>query len=180
MFVITSEMAKKTRTRTIEQMFLSYYPGIILTSYQLFANMCEEFTTDRNWDYIILDEGHIVKNPNTKISKAVHEIESSHRMLLTGTPMQNHLAEFWALIHWVSKGSLLGSQTYFSRHFAEPIVKGQDPNASQEFREIAATAIQELLSLIRPILLQVSLSNSFSMCHYVTSSIGYAEEKKRV
>jgi TATA-binding protein-associated factor len=36
------------------------------------------------WDYVILDEGHIIKNPNTKMSKAVHELKSNHRLLLTG------------------------------------------------------------------------------------------------
>lgn len=156
LYVVTSEMAKKTRVKTIEQMFLSFSPGIIVTSYQLFANMSEEFSSGRTWDYIILDEGHIVKNPSTKVSKAVHKIQSSHRLLLTGTPMQNHLTEFWALINWVSKGTILGSKTYFQRHFAEPIINGQDPDASNDYQEVAATAIQELLQLIRPILLQVS------------------------
>ncbi len=48
------------------------------------SNMVNEFCTTTEWDYVILDEGHIIKNPNTKISKSVTLLPSKHRLILTG------------------------------------------------------------------------------------------------
>eukprot|EP01035_Chromulina_nebulosa_P018311 gene18311-23997_t len=101
-----------------------------------------------------LDEGHVIKNPSTKMSQAVHQIKSNNKLILTGTPIQNHLIEFYALVDWVSDGKVFGSKNNFISHISEPILKGQDPKASDHHRELANVAINKLLSLIRPILLQ--------------------------
>lgn len=87
--MISSEMTKKNRSRVFEQLMLSRHPVIILTSYQLYSNMIEDFCIDdedrpRSWDYVVLDEGHIIKNPSTKLSKAVHQIRAKHKLILTG------------------------------------------------------------------------------------------------
>lgn len=168
-------MTKKIRVKSIDNLFLSRHPTIFITSYQLFSNMTEEFCNNRVWDYVVLDEGHVIKNPQTKISKAVHKINVKHRLILTGliqnnnqisevykfalfsklgTPVQNQLTEFWALVDWISNGTILGSKVAFSRRFAEPINKGQDPKCDDHARNSSSIAIQELLRLIRPILLQ--------------------------
>lgn len=152
---ISSEMSKKVRMRTLQSIFQSNHPCIVLSSYQLFTSMYEEFCSDqRIWDYVILDEGHVVKNPQTKLSKAIHAVKSRNRLILTGTPIQNHLIEFWALVNWVSSGRVLGSRNEFITRFADPILKGQDPKATDKLQELSNTAIIEFLTLIRPILLQ--------------------------
>lgn len=101
--IINADMTKKRRQRLLHDTFLSQSPRIVLTSYHLVANMIDDFdpplsSSRKPWDYVILDEGHSIKNPSTKISKAVHRLQSTHRLLLTGTPIQNQLAEFWALM----------------------------------------------------------------------------------
>eukprot|EP00981_Chlorochromonas_danica_P000057 scaffold26_cov159-Ochromonas_danica.AAC.20 len=115
--------------------------------------MEEEFTAGR-WDYAILDEGHVIKNPQTKLSKAMHSLRTRHRLLLTGTPIQNHLQDFWAVLNWATEGRCLGSLRHFNATIAEPIHKGQDPLANQETREAAQAAMRLLLRLCRPLLLQ--------------------------
>jgi SNF2 family DNA or RNA helicase len=85
---------------------------------------------------VILDEGHIIKNPRTKISKAMHQTRSPHRLILTGTPIQNNLAEFYSLIDWVTQGRLLGSLSSFAARFSNPITTGQDPKASDAQRKV--------------------------------------------
>lgn len=105
----SAEMPKKKRQKLLEFVFSDdkylskskQMPKIVISSYHLVANMCAEFSKD-TWDYVILDEGHTIKNPNTKISKAMHAIKSNHRLILTGTPIQNNLNEFYALVDWVT------------------------------------------------------------------------------
>lgn len=84
------------------------------------------------WDYVILDEGHIIKNPATKQYKAMQRLATRHKILMTGTPIQNHLEEFWALMDWVTNGSVFGDKKTFSIEFAVPIVKAQDPQVRNE------------------------------------------------
>ena len=62
--------------------------------------------------------------------------------------------EFWTLLNWASQGQLLGSRTAFSRTFVEPIVKGQDPEASEWVRKEAALQAAKLTALVAPIILQ--------------------------
>jgi SNF2 family DNA or RNA helicase len=61
-------------------------------------------------DYVILDEGHTIKNPQTKISKAMQVLNSNKRLILSGTPIQNNLMEMWCLVDWVTKGNIIGNK----------------------------------------------------------------------
>jgi len=65
------------------------------------------------WDYMITDEGHVLKNPATDQHKSVARIarpSKTHRLLLTGTPIQNNMKELWALFDWATNGRLFGTQ----------------------------------------------------------------------
>ncbi|KAK1077656.1 hypothetical protein LTR48_008701, partial [Friedmanniomyces endolithicus] len=53
------------------------------------------------WRYAVLDEGHKIKNDKSDIALALQSLKAEHRLLLTGTPLQNNLKEFWALLHWL-------------------------------------------------------------------------------
>jgi len=72
---------------------------------------------------MILDEGHRIKNPSTKGSKAIHSLGAKHRIILTGTPVQNNLKEMWALFDWTHQGTLLGTARTFSMQYEQPIVR---------------------------------------------------------
>ena len=101
-----------------------------------------------------MDEGHIIKNPRTKISKAMHMTQSPHRLILTGTPIQNNLTEFYSLIDWVTQGQLLGTLNSFSVNYSNPILAGQNPRASDEQRRLASEAANSLMAITKKILLQ--------------------------
>lgn len=60
---------------------------VIILSYDIIRNDIEELQT-LNWNYCILDEGHIIKNGKTKITKAIKSLKSNHRLILSGTPIQ--------------------------------------------------------------------------------------------
>ena len=61
------------------------------------------------------DEGHRIKNINAKVSQAVQGIGATHRLLLTGTPLQNNLTELWALLHWLYRKSLPSKRSLNSK-----------------------------------------------------------------
>lgn len=63
----------------------------------------------------ILYSGHTMKNPNTKLSKAMGDLRSNYRLLLTGTPVQNRLKELWVLLDWATRGKLLGRLKEFEQ-----------------------------------------------------------------
>lgn len=66
----------------------------------------------KHWCYVCLDEGHTIKNSSTKVSKDVRILcrnNSTRRLLLTGTPIQNNMKEMHSLFDWATSGLLLGS-----------------------------------------------------------------------
>ncbi|KAG4067204.1 hypothetical protein HA402_000195 [Bradysia odoriphaga] len=75
-------------------------------------------------DIVICDEGHVIKNSTAGITLAVNQIETKRRIVLTGTPMQNHLMEYYSMVNFV-RPSFLGSRQHFAEYFADPIKSGQ-------------------------------------------------------
>lgn len=73
---------------------------IIVTSYEIVMND-RKFLQRYNWKYIVVDEGHRIKNLNCKLIKELKSYASANRLLLTGTPLQNNLAELWSLLNFL-------------------------------------------------------------------------------
>ncbi|PVZ96709.1 hypothetical protein BB558_007371 [Smittium angustum] len=93
--------------------------SILITTYAGLASN-KGSLLDVNWAYVILDEGHTIKNPLTEASIMAKRLKTCHRILVSGTPIQNNLHELWTLVDFVYPG-LLGSQQQFSKQFEEPI-----------------------------------------------------------
>ena len=70
-----------------------------------------------------LDEGHICRNPKSQTAKAVYSIRADHRLVLTGTPLQNSLEDVWAIMEFVLPG-YLGPRSSFQEEFVSPIKQG--------------------------------------------------------
>ena len=83
--MISADVSKKERLRLLWQAFSLPHPTVVVSSYQLVANMLSDFSDGKQWDYVVLDEGHIIKNPSTKVAQAMAALNSRHRLLLTGT-----------------------------------------------------------------------------------------------
>ncbi|SFD61337.1 DEAD/DEAH box helicase [Pseudoalteromonas denitrificans] len=94
---------------------------IIITSYALITKDLTHYSEQRFY-YLILDEAHYIKNTKTKLYQAFMALKAQHKLCLTGTPMENHLGEFWAQFNFLLPG-FLGSQKQFTKLFRTPIEK---------------------------------------------------------
>ncbi|CAM6046593.1 unnamed protein product [Sphagnum compactum] len=112
------------------------------------------------WDYIILDEGHLVKNPNTQRAKSLREIPAAHRIVLSGTPIQNRLQEMWALFDFCCP-DLLGDRKEFKEKYERQIVEGTDKHASDRQKRIGFAVAEELRQRFAPFFLRRLKSEVF-------------------
>jgi SNF2 family DNA or RNA helicase len=78
---------------------------------------------EHRWNTAVFDEAQVLKNPRTQVSKAARTIAADTRIALTGTPVENHLEELWALLNLVAP-HLFGNRTQFRRRFVRPIADG--------------------------------------------------------
>lgn len=115
-------------------------PGdVLLVTYGVLATDSETITA-RSWATAVLDEAHAIKNRETKMSKAVMRLEADARVLLTGTPLQNHLSEIWNLMEFANSG-LLGSLQDFAERFVIPIERNRDPSCQRLLKRILSPFI---------------------------------------
>lgn len=97
---------------------------VVITSYEVVRNDIANLQ-GIDWHYCILDEGHIIKNAKTKLTKAVKSIRAHHRLILSGTPIQNNVLELWSLFDFLMPG-FLGSESSFNERFSKPILSNRD------------------------------------------------------
>ena len=114
---------------------------LVLTSYGIVRLDVELLRTYR-FDYVILDESQAIKNPGSTTSQAVRELHSRHRLILTGTPVENSTMDLWSQMSFINPG-LLGTQNFFRKEFLKPIEKHQDEGKTRR-----------LHALIRPFILR--------------------------
>ena len=97
---------------------------LVLTSYGI-TRLDVDVLKSFHFSYIILDESQAIKNPESIITKAVNSLSCDHRLILTGTPVENGTLDLWSQMNFINKG-LLGSQGMFKKQFLQPIEKKND------------------------------------------------------
>jgi SNF2 family DNA or RNA helicase len=112
---------------------------LVLTSYPLLQRDRDTLTAVQ-WSTVILDEAQNIKNASTKQAQAARALPSTHRIALTGTPVENRLTELWSMLTFLNPG-YLGSEAAFRREFARPIERAADPDATARLRQLTAPFI---------------------------------------
>ncbi len=87
------------------------------------------------WDLVVADEAQHVKNPRSATARHLRALRSHCRVALTGTPVENHLVDLWAILDWATPG-LLGSRAAFRKVWAAPIESGVDPAVARRFAQL--------------------------------------------
>ena len=139
-------LKQSDRLKTLQEWFQT--GGVFLMSYSLFSRLvlldkvknqktigpeCEnpyhKYLLSPGADFLVFDEGHILKNDATNLSKSVFQVETLRRVVLTGTPLQNNLVEYHCMISFV-KPKLLGTLGEFKNRFVNPIYNGQHKDST--------------------------------------------------
>ncbi|XP_072190318.1 DNA excision repair protein ERCC-6-like [Excalfactoria chinensis] len=148
--------SKTERTRNLEK--IQRKNGIVVTSYQMLINNWKQLASchgqDFVWDYIILDEAHKIKCPSNKTTKCVYAIPAKHRLLLTGTPLQNNLQEMWSLFDFACQGSLLGTAKTFRMEYENPITRAREKDATVGEKALGLKISENLMTIIKPYFLR--------------------------
>ena len=94
---------------------------VVIAPYSLLQRDRERWQAQA-WHIVVLDEAQNIKNANSHAAQVVSELNTRHKLCLSGTPMENHLGELWSLFHFLMPG-FLGSQAKFKLLFRTPIEK---------------------------------------------------------
>uniref|UniRef100_A0A8C9HMD8 ERCC excision repair 6, chromatin remodeling factor n=1 Tax=Piliocolobus tephrosceles TaxID=591936 RepID=A0A8C9HMD8_9PRIM len=126
--------------------------GILITSYS-YIRLMQDDISRYDWHYVILDEGHKIRNPNAAVTLACKQFRTPHRIILSGSPMQNNLRELWSLFDFIFPGKL-GTLPVFMEQFSVPITMGGYSNASPVQVKTAYKCACVLRDTINPYLLR--------------------------
>ena len=108
---------------------------LVITTYALIQRL--SWLQNHAWNYIILDEAQAIKNPGTKQARAVKNLTSANRIIMTGTPIENRLSDLWSLFDFLNPG-LLGNAREFKK-FSKDLDK--DPSGYAGLRNIISPYI---------------------------------------
>jgi len=142
-----------------EKDFEEFNPDIFVGTGYVFVTTYENIRRspdvwiNHRWSYVILDEGQKIRNPDADVTLTCKKLRTPHRLLLSGTPIQNDLKELWTLFDFVFPGRL-GTLPAFESEFGEPIKKGGYSNASPMVVQLAFRCALVLKDLINPYLLR--------------------------
>jgi len=112
---------------------------LVLTTYPLLPRDKETLLAN-DYHFLILDEAQVIKNPKSQAALTVREIKTTHRLCLTGTPMENHLGELWAQFDFLMPG-FLGNSVFFKKTYRTPI----ESHGDQQQRERLAKRLQPFM-----------------------------------
>jgi len=119
--------------RTKQSTNFAYY-DIIITTYGI-ARIDEELLQQFYYHYLILDESQNIKNPGSKSFRAIRQFKSKHRLILTGTPIENSVGDIWSQMSFLNPG-LLGSHAHFQAEFVVPIEKKKDEAKARKLQAL--------------------------------------------
>lgn len=112
---------------------------LIFTSYAVVSrdiSILEKY----NFRYLILDESQYIKNKNSKIFKAINQVKASHKISLSGTPIENSLDDLWSQMQFINP-NILGSYSFFAENYKLPIEKKQDEHSLLELKNLISPFI---------------------------------------
>eukprot|EP00826_Nyctotherus_ovalis_P001459 TRINITY_DN1022_c0_g2_i2.p1 TRINITY_DN1022_c0_g2~~TRINITY_DN1022_c0_g2_i2.p1 ORF type:complete len:788 (+),score=240.97 TRINITY_DN1022_c0_g2_i2:48-2411(+) len=128
-------------------------PTVIITSYERVRSNIEELRK-HEFFYIVLDEAHIIRNSKAKVTQAVKALKGQRKLILSGSPLHNNVAELWSLFDFLNPG-FLGSEAFFEQTYAKHLMTNlkkinEKTNESSEF----TGALEGLKQRIAPFILR--------------------------
>lgn len=129
--------------------------SIMIIGYEKLRTVQEELKKGSGVDIVIADEGHRLKTAKNKSAQAIRSLNTSRRIILSGTPIQNDLSEFFMMVDFVNP-DLLGSHKAFMKEFELPIERSRQPGASKKDLEKGEARNEELAFMTTKFILRRS------------------------
>lgn len=127
--------------------------NIMIIGYEKLRNVQEDLKKGPGVDIVVVDEGHRLKTAKNKSAQAIKSLNTPRRIVLSGTPIQNDLSEFYVMVDFVNP-DLLGSFKSFTKEFEVPIMKSRQPGASEKDIEKGEARNEELILLTNRFILR--------------------------
>jgi ATP-dependent DNA helicase len=124
---------------------------VVVTSYEICMND-RKFLANYQWRYIIVDEGHRLKNMNCRLIKELLSYHSANRLLITGTPLQNNIAELWSLLHFLLPEVFNDLGSFESWFDFSTIIDDKSADGKGEKRK--ANLVSTMHAILKPFLLR--------------------------
>lgn len=143
---------------------------VVITTYTVLARDIEDMKL-LAWHLVVLDEAQVIKSPDAKATKAVCQLDTRHRLCLSGTPIENNLQELWSEFAFLMPG-LLGDRWGFAKRFRTPIEKNGDP-----VRRV------QLIRRVRPFLLRrtkAEVASDLPPKHIILRRIALGPEQREL
>ncbi|XP_025989473.1 DNA repair and recombination protein RAD54-like [Solenopsis invicta] len=154
---------------------------ILIISYETFRLHAHVLHQDEV-GLVLCDEGHRLKNSENQTYQSLINLKAKRRVLLSGTPIQNDLLEYFSLVHFVNQG-LLGTAQEFRKKYEIPILRGQDAAATDKERELAQERLTDLVSIVNKCLIRRTsalLSKYLPLKHELVVCIKMGELQTRL
>ncbi|KFZ03060.1 hypothetical protein V501_09428, partial [Pseudogymnoascus sp. VKM F-4519 (FW-2642)] len=127
--------------------------SVLIVGYERMRGIAEELGQGAGIDLIIVDEGHRLKKENNKAAQAIKGLAVEKIIILSGTPLQNDLTEFFVMVDFLNP-DLLKSASSFKKNFETPILRSRQPNASERERELGEARQAELSEMTQQFILR--------------------------
>lgn len=155
-FAIDGKATKAELIAQIKQWAIASGRGIVrpvlIVSYET-LRMYADTLNDTPIGLLLCDEGHRLKNKDSLTWTALNQLNVTRRVILSGTPIQNDLSEYFALLHFANP-NLLGSQMEFRKKYELPILKGRDAAGTDEEKKLGDERLRELSTVVNKFIIR--------------------------
>ncbi|KAG9087282.1 DNA-dependent ATPase protein rad54, partial [Ceratobasidium sp. 370] len=125
---------------------------VMIVSYETLRTLCDELA-GCEIGLMLCDEGHRLKNSENLTFKTLNELNCKRRVILSGTPIQNDLSEYFSLLNFANK-DYLGTKNEFRKNFENAIIRGRDAGATDKEKEASLAKLRELSARVQPFIIR--------------------------
>ena len=126
---------------------------VLIISYDQLKIHCNEIYKMKTIGLLIADEGHRLKNAHIKTTQAAAAVPAKRRVILSGTPIQNDLKEFYSMVSFVNP-HVFGNETKFRNVFEDPVLKSREPGSSKEEKKEGLARMRHLTRIVSQLILR--------------------------
>ncbi|XP_065873619.1 ATP-dependent DNA helicase DDM1 isoform X2 [Euphorbia lathyris] len=146
---VRNDIRRKYMPRSIGPKF-----PIVITSYEIALSDARKFLRHYNWKYVVIDEGHRLKNTKCKLLKELKLIPMENKLLLTGTPLQNNLAELWSLLNFILPDIFQSHEEFESWFNFSGKTNNNEALSVEQEEKRRSQVVAKLHGILRPFLLR--------------------------